>query len=83
MKCKHEIPVRIGVPLPKCRDNMVPCTPDVRVITKVLDHSSLADGLNPGSLLRLHEKIKALVPTPSKVWHNPVKAMRQILIQCR
>lgn len=53
---------------------MVPCTPDVRVITKVLDHSSLADGLNPVSLLRLHKKIKALVPTPSKVWHNPVKA---------
>lgn len=40
----------VRVPLPKCRDNMVPSTPDVNVIAEILDHFSLADvqdGLNP------------------------------------
>lgn len=33
----------VRVPLPKSRDNMVPRTPDVCVITEILDHSLLAD----------------------------------------
>ena len=37
------IPEWVWVPLPKSRDNMVPRTPDVCVITEILDHSSLTD----------------------------------------
>lgn len=36
------IPERVRVPLPKSRDNMVPCAPYVCVITEIFDHSSLA-----------------------------------------
>lgn len=50
---------------------MVPCALDICVATKVLDHSALADGLNPVSLLQLDKQIKALVLTPSTVWHSP------------
>lgn len=33
------IPIRIWIPLPKSRDNMLPPTPDVDVIREILDHS--------------------------------------------
>lgn len=52
---------------------MVPCALDICVATKVLDHSALADGLNLVSSRQLDKKIKALVLTPSTVWHNSVK----------
>lgn len=48
---------------------MVPCALDIYVATKVLDHSALADGLNPISSLQIDRKIE----TPSTVWHNSVR----------
>lgn len=35
------LPVRIWIPLPKSRDNMLPRAPDVNVTTEILDHSPL------------------------------------------
>lgn len=55
---------------------MVPCALDICVATKVLDHSALADGLNLVSSQQLDKKIKALVLTPSTVWHDSVKRER-------
>lgn len=40
------LPVWIWIPLPKSRDNMLPRTPDVNVITEVFDHSSPDDVQN-------------------------------------
>lgn len=37
------IPVRIWIPLPKSRDHMLPPTPDVDIITEILDHPPLDD----------------------------------------
>lgn len=79
------LPVGIGVPLPKSRDNMVPRTPDVCVITEILDHTALADaqdGLNPELSVRLYKKKKYWVLTPSKVWHSPKKVKRKSFITC-
>lgn len=79
------IPVRIGVPLPKSRDNMVPRTPDVCVITEILDHTALADArdvLNPEPSVWLYKKMKAWVLAPSKVWHSPEKVKRKSFIKC-
>lgn len=56
---------------------MVPCALDICVATKVLDHSALADGLNLVSSQQLDKKIKALVLTPSTVWHNSVKKKKK------
>ena len=77
------LPEWVRIPLPKSRDNVVPSTRDVDVITEILDHSSLADvqdGLNlepRGPWLRLHKEMKTWVLTPSKIWHSPVEEKRK------
>lgn len=59
---------------------MVPCALDICVATKVLDHSALADGLNPVFSLLIQKKIEALILTPSTVWHNSVKKAKRLVL---